>query len=199
MGRKSKSEERQKEILAAFYQTVQQVGIEKASIARIAKRIDVNPSLIIHYFKNKEEMESAMVDSLLVKFQGDFLPAVEELENTSDKLKLTIFGIFSLEWLHKVDPAVFYSFYIGIFRNEELRQKFQNMYSVFADYLEKLLHQAKEEGVIPAHIQPREFATMLVSMQEGNTYYQFLMKGKINGRAVAEHHVAMLYKMLGLD
>ena len=199
MGRKSKSEERQKEILAAFYQTVQEVGIEKASIARIAKKMDVNPSLIIHYFKNKEEMEYAMVDKLLIKFQGDFLPAVEELETTTDKLKLTIFGIFSLEWLHKVDPAVFYSFYIGIFRNEELRGKFQVMYDTFANYLEKLLEQAKEESIIPAHIQPREFARMLVSLQEGNTYYQFLMKGKVNGRALAEHHVAMLYKMLNLQ
>ena len=62
MGRKSKADVRKKEILEHFYIVLKQEGFENASIAKIANLMDVNPSLLIHYFKTKEEMVFAFVE-----------------------------------------------------------------------------------------------------------------------------------------
>ena len=47
---------RKPEILESYYQILIQEGLEGASISKIAKHMDIHPSLIIHYFKNKEEL-----------------------------------------------------------------------------------------------------------------------------------------------
>lgn len=198
MGRKSKAEIRQKEILFAFYETVKELGIEHASIAKIAAKMDVNPSLLLHYFDSKEDIEAAMVEQLMVQFEGNFKPQIEEMPNITAKLQLAIVGMLSLEWLTKVDPGVFYSFYCHIFRNKKLRKRFQKMYKVFHDYITELLVIAKSENVINQDIDPYLFATYLVSFQEGNNFYQHMMKGEVNGRQLAEHHAEMIFMQLGL-
>ena len=60
MGRKSKAAVRKREILEHFYNILKEEGLEKASIAKVAKRMAVNPSLLIHYFKTKEAMTVAL-------------------------------------------------------------------------------------------------------------------------------------------
>jgi AcrR family transcriptional regulator len=41
---------RKPEILKCFYETILAEGIEGASIGKIAKRMGIHPSLIMHYF-----------------------------------------------------------------------------------------------------------------------------------------------------
>ncbi|MEZ4851774.1 MAG: TetR/AcrR family transcriptional regulator [Bacteroidia bacterium] len=53
MGRKSKAKIRRQEILSHFYEVIIEEGFEGASIGKIAKRMEVNPSLLIHYFSTK--------------------------------------------------------------------------------------------------------------------------------------------------
>ncbi len=50
MGRKSIKESRQKEIIEAFYTIAKKEGLENASIVKTAALININPSLVIHYF-----------------------------------------------------------------------------------------------------------------------------------------------------
>jgi len=54
MGRKSLKETRQQEIIKVFYKVAKKEGYENTSIAKIAKVMDINPSLIMHYFETKE-------------------------------------------------------------------------------------------------------------------------------------------------
>ena len=54
MGRKSLKTPRQKEIIKAFYTLAKKEGLENASIAKTAALININPSLVIHYFRTKE-------------------------------------------------------------------------------------------------------------------------------------------------
>ena len=60
MGRKSLKETRQKEIVKAFYSVAKREGLEKTSIAKVAENMKINPSLVIHYFKSKQELESSV-------------------------------------------------------------------------------------------------------------------------------------------
>ena len=44
---------RKREILEHFQQVLVEEGFEGASIGKIARRMGINPSLIIHYFSTK--------------------------------------------------------------------------------------------------------------------------------------------------
>ena len=56
MGRPNKSDERKPEILQNLIQVLSNEGIEGTSFAKIGDQMGVHASLIVHYFKNKEEM-----------------------------------------------------------------------------------------------------------------------------------------------
>ena len=56
MGRKNIKDLRRQEIVKAFYKTAKAEGLHNASIAKIAEAMNVNPSLILHNFKNKDEL-----------------------------------------------------------------------------------------------------------------------------------------------
>ena len=53
MRKNLKAEIRKPEILENYYQVLIEEGFEGVSIAKIAKRMNIHPSLIIHYFKTK--------------------------------------------------------------------------------------------------------------------------------------------------
>ncbi len=59
---------RKPEILKNFYDILIEEGIEGASIAKIAKRMDIHPSLIMHYFSTKEKLVIAAVDHIVREY-----------------------------------------------------------------------------------------------------------------------------------
>jgi len=52
---KDKADIRKYEILVHFQHVFAKQGFEVASIAKIAKKMDVHPSLLTHYFSTKKE------------------------------------------------------------------------------------------------------------------------------------------------
>ena len=87
MGRKSKAEERKLEILQHFYEVIKEEGFENASIAKIAKSMEVNPSLLIHYFNTKEDMILELVDFLLNRYESMFLQQIQRLQHLPTRLR----------------------------------------------------------------------------------------------------------------
>ena len=63
---------RRREMLAAYYEVLQDEGLPGASIAKIATRIDAPPSLLIHYFGTKEQMTIELVDHLLEEYRHGY-------------------------------------------------------------------------------------------------------------------------------
>ena len=72
---------RKPEILESYYQVLIQEGLEGASIGKIADRLNIHPSLIIHYFKNKERMKLALVDLLVEKYNAPEFLSLEHIED----------------------------------------------------------------------------------------------------------------------
>lgn len=73
MSRKEVSEERKQEIFGAYLGVLLDKGVEGASIARIASRIDIHPSLIIHYFKNKDNLTIKLMQYLIDRYEQEIL------------------------------------------------------------------------------------------------------------------------------
>jgi len=69
LGRKSKANERREQIVWALYECLSEKGHEKVTIKGIAEQAGLPHGVIHYYFKSKDEIVSALVDALQVKYE----------------------------------------------------------------------------------------------------------------------------------
>jgi AcrR family transcriptional regulator len=72
MGRPSLAGIRREQILDAVERCMLEHGLSGTTLQRIAERADVQPSLIAHYFGNKDEVVAAAVERTLGRFRDGF-------------------------------------------------------------------------------------------------------------------------------
>ncbi|MGH1337718.1 MAG: TetR/AcrR family transcriptional regulator [Aureispira sp.] len=175
MGRKSKAEVRKKEILDNFHVILKEEGFENASIAKVAKRMEVNPSLLIHYYGTKEKMVVSFVDNLLEQHENNFRTEILATEQSKATLEEVLAALFGEAWLNYADPTVFYAFYYLSARNEAIKSRFQQMYGTFRTLLLPLIRTWMEAKRIKED-DPEMVADYILMMNEGLLYYDKLMR-----------------------
>jgi AcrR family transcriptional regulator len=174
MGRKSKADVRKKEILENFYIILNKEGFENASIAKIAKIMDVNPSLLIHYFKTKEEMVIAFVEYLLGRYEVAFKEQMLGAQTPQERFNNVLNVMFSEDWLNFSDQTVFYACYYLSTRHVRIKELFKTMYTKFKELLIPHAQSWMDAGIIK-QTNPENVADYLIIMNEGLTYYDKLM------------------------
>ena len=141
---------RRREMLAAYYQVLKDEGLQGASIAKIAKRIDAPPSLLIHYFGTKEQMTIELVDYLLDEYRhgyGDKLAAIPE---PLERLVAILDTFFDPEYHQLLDDSVFYAcFYVSL-RHPAVRKSYAALYETSLELVETTIADAWPPGSSPA-------------------------------------------------
>lgn len=165
---------RKPDILENYYQVLIQEGIEGTSISKIANRIGIHPSLIIHYFKNKANLKLELVDLLMEKYESPEMIDFDHIENPDARFNALFDMLFSFKWSRTVDPSVHFGFYYLSFRNDKILERFREMFTWLRDYLEKQLSRFNAEGVIKVK-EERAAADYIVTLMEGLEFHiQFL-------------------------
>ena len=169
MGRNSLKDIRQKEILKGFYQVAKKEGLDNTSIAKVANHMGINPSLIIHYFKNKEEILLAFNDYILNRYKSLYkLP--DGKVDSREKLEELIDRLFSKNWNRLISDSVFYSCYALTFRNKKQKNRFKDMHDKLRSLFRDALEEAKEAGVI-RNTNMQELSEKIFFVLEGAYYY----------------------------
>jgi len=172
------AEIRKPEILEQYYQVLIDEGFEGASIGKIADRMGIHPSLIIHYFKNKENMTIELVDALIRKYEAPEFLEFDHIRDVKARFEAFTDTLFSLEWSRTVDPGVHFGFYYLSFRNRKVRERFEAMFRRFRDYLIGELRCYRDAGVI-AEEDIEGAADLIMTLMEGLEFHaQFLAGGK---------------------
>lgn len=174
MGRKSKADVRKREILEHFYIILKEQGFENASIAKIASLMKVNPSLLIHYFKTKEEMVVAFVEFLLGRYEETFKEQMLGASEPQERFNNILNVMFSEDWLTFSDQTVFYACYYLSSRHSRIKERFQHMYMRFKELLVPEASSWIKAGVIKEN-DPENVVDYLIVMNEGLTYFDKLM------------------------
>ncbi len=176
--RKNKNADRRKpEILESYYQVMIDKGIEGASIGKIAERLDIHPSLIIHYFKNKENMTLELVELLIEKYEAPEFLAFDHIKNDEERFRALMDTLFSFEWSRTVDPGVHFGFYYLSFRNDAIKDRFKRMFARVREYLEEQLDDYNTKGIINVS-DKKKAADMIITLMEGMEFHaQFLANG----------------------
>jgi AcrR family transcriptional regulator len=173
-----KAEIRKLEILENFYHVLLEEGFEGTSIAKIAKRMNIHPSLIIHYFKTKENLTIELVDLLIEKYEVPEFLQFDHIQDLEQRFQSMLDTIFSFEWSRTIDPGLHFGFYYLSFRNPKIREAYEKMMQHFRDYLVRELELYRQEGIVKAN-DIKMAADTIVTLMEGLEFQaHFLSEGQ---------------------
>jgi len=195
MGKRYNAETRKPEILEHYYQVIIKEGIEGASIAKVGKLMDIHPSLIIHYFKTKDNMNVELVNTIIEKFNSPHFLKFEGIQDLNKRLHKLMDTLFSFEWSRTVHPGVFYAFYYLSFRNPLIKERFQEMFVKFRNYLAEEFRFYKKAGIITVE-DPVKAADIVVTLIEGLEFHAGFLKNGQSFETFAEDSKKLAFTML---
>lgn len=196
MGRKSLKEERQKEILAGFYKVAKKEGLENTSIAKVATYMDINPSLILHYFKTRDEILLSFNDFILERYMSIYKFSTSRME-TAEELSELINRLFSRRWNKLISDGVFYSCYAKIYQDNKLKKRFKSMHDTLRRLLREALEKAKDNGVINVD-NAEDLAEKIYIILEGTYYYLGMVENQVESERKMDMVKEQVYEMLEL-
>jgi len=188
---------RRREMLAAYYEVLVEEGLQGASIAKIARRLDVPPSLLIHYFHTKEEMTMELVDYLLEEYREAYGDKLAAIPDPLQRLNAIIDTFFSPEYHQLLDDSAFYACFYPSLRHERVRQRYATLYEASLQLVETALRACVEGGLVECD-DVHGAAVMVKALEEG---YAFLIGGNPDmeaKRALGDLLKGRLRRQLGL-
>lgn len=175
MGRKSLKSIRQKEIIGAFYRVAKKEGLEMASVAKTAQVMNITPSLIMHYFKTKEELIYGLIDYILDKYL--LIYRVKDWEDPSQALLTVIDNIFSKKWNTLFDDGVSYSCYSFAFRDKKIKRKYKQLLDTLRGTLRDLIEACNDKKITSVK-DATLTADLIFVLVDGAYYYLSLVEDK---------------------
>jgi len=173
MKRAERSHRRRREMLEAYYQTLLDEGLQGASIAKIARRLEVPPSLLIHYFGTKEQMTIELVDYLLEAFHETYGDKLAAIVDPRERLLAILGQFFSPEYHQLLDDRAFYAcFYLSL-THPRVREAYATLYESSLELVETAIRECIAAGVVPRD-DAHELAMTVKALEEG---YAFLIGG----------------------
>lgn len=177
MGRKSLKKNRQKEIIKVFYRVAKQEGLENASIAKTAKAMDINPSLIMYYFTTKEDLIYGLIDYIMDKYLLIYRVNPTTEKDPKSALLGVIDNIFSKKWNTLFDDGVSYSCYSLTFRDKRIKRKYKLLLDTLRKTLEDLIVSCNKRKIIKV-ADPTLTADLIFVLVDGTYYYLSLVEDK---------------------
>jgi AcrR family transcriptional regulator len=177
MGRKSLKTPRQKEIIKAFYKLAKKEGLENASIAKTAALLDMNPSLVVHYFQTKEALVYGLIEYILDKYLLIYKIPPEYSGDPKKALLKVIDNIFSHKWNTLFDDSVSYSCYALAFRDKTIKEKYKKLLDTLRQNLQQLIIDCKGQGILSVK-DPVLTADLIFVLVDGAYYYLCLVSDK---------------------
>lgn len=166
MGRKSLAKERRAEILEAFYRCLARGGLENASTRQIAKEAGVQPSILHHYFKDREEMIEELVKNVVDKIAVSYLEEIGRYKNPKTRFNKAVEFLFGPELINNEHSSFFYDCWAEAKRNNRIRGSFAMLYKLFREAIINLLIETnKAAGLSPGQV--RELANIVIAIQDG--------------------------------
>ena len=197
MGRKSLKETRQQEIIKIFYKVAKKEGYENTSIAKIAKVMDINPSLIIHYFETKEDLTYALIDHILDRYLLIYTIKHHQ-QATLDDLRHTIEMLFSKKWNLLFDDGLFYTFYALGFREKKIKLKYKIILDSLRAGLALMIEQCNT-GRYTEVADPQTTADFIFVLVDGAYFYLSLENDKLAYTERLAYYKQRAYDALGVS
>lgn len=172
------AETRKPEILEGYYRVLIENGFEGSSIGKIAQHLGIHSTLILHYFKNKANLQHELVELLITKYKAEHMLDFDLITDSTRRFDTLMDLIFSFKWNRTVDPGVHFGFYYKSFRDDGIRKILNGMFRWFRDYLHDAFMVFNKDGVIKV-TDERKAADYVLTLMEGLEFHtHFLNEDK---------------------
>lgn len=169
MGRKSRKNVRQKEIVEAFYIVARREGLEQASLAKVAAELGINTSLVSYYFGSKNALIFGLIEFILESYKQFYTIDYGD-EKYGSRLRCIIDNLFSRGWNKLVEDQVFYDCFALVFRNNNIKTAYKELHEHLRKWLAVAIEEAKSNGDV--QVEDSEGAADLIFiLVEGSYYY----------------------------
>ncbi|GAB4426215.1 MAG: hypothetical protein OHK0039_44160 [Bacteroidia bacterium] len=164
---------RKREILETFYEVAKIEGLENTSFAKIARKLEIQPSLIVHYFNNREALIFELIQYNLEQYSRLFAPDPSDHPSLKAYVLHIIDQMFSTTWNDLFDDGVYYNCYALIFRYPEVKAQFRDLHLQLRRNLATTLRRCREAGLLRTD-DPATLADHIYNIIDG-TYYHIGM------------------------
>jgi AcrR family transcriptional regulator len=197
MGRKSIKESRQKEIIEAFYKLAIKEGLENASIAKTAALININPSLVIHYFNTREHLVYGLTEYILERYLLIFKTPAGYGNDPMKRLLKIIDNVFSQKWNTLFDDSVSYSCYSLAFRDKIVKEKYKLLLDALRNNLREIIIECNNQGVLAVK-DPALAADTIFILVDGAYYYLSLVSNRAEYKKKLEQYKDLALQQLNI-
>ena len=170
MGRKNISDQRRGEIIISFYEVSRSLGLENASIAKLAQHMGISKGLVLHYFKNREELLLGLNEYILEQHLRVMVSEDIGKMDCKEHVIHFIENLFTRAWNTYFDDGVFYSCYALVYRVPEFKESFKAYLIQLHEVLYKKLEEAVAFDVIVA-TDLKELTEVIFALIDGAYYY----------------------------
>ncbi len=166
MPRKILAPQRREQIVDALFECLAQKGHEKVTVKHIARRADLHYGVIHYYFKSKDDIVTALADSIISRYESLLLARLRAAPSASERIKAGIdFLVDEFIFNHSLN-RVFYNLVQMAFERETVRSAFQKLLRVYRDHIAEMVHAGVEDGEF-SRDDAFEAASLIVALVEG--------------------------------
>lgn len=171
-----KNNTKKQDILKAYADAIEKYGLEGASLGAVAREIDINQSLIFHYFENKEDLTVQLarhVTELCLQSYDDAFPQDGAL--TGESFEAFVSYILNVHF-HRQDivgPKLYFALMYLLPRHPQVQQCFASLSSRLTEEISSWLKRFNDAGIISCGDCVMAAKT-IISLTDGIFYYTLL-------------------------
>jgi len=157
------TEVRREQIAEAVLSLVAAHGVNRLSMARVARHVGLVPSGIYRHFKNKDEMILAALDRIEARLQANIRAAAEESSDPLEQLRILLMRHVRVIREGRAVPRIVFSDDAHSGHPERLA-RVQQILGAYLGRLAELVRQGQAEGAIRSEVDPSTAALMFVGI-----------------------------------
>jgi len=157
------TEIRREQIAEAVLSLVAAHGVNRLSMAQVARRVGLVPSGIYRHFKNKDEMILAALDRLEARLQANIRAAAEDSADPLEQLRSLLMRHVRVIREGRAVPRIVFSD-DGHSGHPLRMQRVREIFGAYLGRISELVRQGQEEGKIRPELDPATVALMLLGI-----------------------------------
>ncbi|MDM5333946.1 TetR/AcrR family transcriptional regulator [Ureibacillus composti] len=165
---KKKEEERKEQIMKAAYNAVSTLGYDNVTLQDIADYANVSKGVVHYYFKSKQNILSALLESITNQIYKYEVEAIDQHQNAIEKLRAYLDAVFISPSKNKKFYSVYLDFLAQANGNEEYKKINLNFYENCWNIGQEIIELGIREGVFNQEIDSLTTAKMMRAIIDGS-------------------------------
>jgi AcrR family transcriptional regulator len=176
--------EKQAETRAALLESAANVfalrGFQAASVEEITESAGYSRGAFYSNFDTKEELFLALIESRTEKNLRDIAEAFREGDTPEERIRSGGAFVDSMAGRDRQWCVLYMEFWARAVRDPKLRSRFSKQYEVWRDGIALMIEAQNEELGLDLDAPPRELASGLIALCEGQVLQRLIDPGGLN-------------------